>query len=70
MLIITLFLSFSIPLYDDFGLRTEITALFIFKNSLATFFKSSVVISALINFIQGPFSPPEIKAFTIVPEGI
>lgn len=32
--------------------------------------KSSIVISALINFIHGPFSPPELKAFNTVPEGI
>lgn len=32
--------------------------------------KSSVVISPRINFSQGPFSPPEMKAFNIVPEGI
>lgn len=31
--------------------------------------KRSVVISPFINLIQGPLSPPLIKAFTIVPEG-
>lgn len=32
--------------------------------------KPSVVISPLINLIQGPLSPSLIKAFSIVPEGI
>lgn len=31
--------------------------------------KASVVISPLINLIQGPLSPSLIKAFTMVPEG-
>jgi hypothetical protein len=31
--------------------------------------KCSVVISPFINLIQGPLSPPLMKAFTIVPEG-